>query len=320
MLDDLRISLSHLLANLGDKFVEEWLVQPDRLAQTHGTAQNATQHIAAAFVAWQHAVSDQEGAGARVVCNDAESKTALVLVVFLAGKLFHILKQRHKEVRVEVRVHTLHDRGDTLKPHAGINVWLWQRREVAFLVAVVLHEHEVPDLQPAVAVANAERTAVFTVAGVFFAAVVVHLAARAAWADIAHLPEVVLLAQAQDAVFIVARHLVPDLVGFVVVLVDRDPELFLRQLQLIGEKIPAIFDRLFLEIIAEGEIPQHFKESMMARRFADGFQVVVLAAGAHTFLHRRRTMVVAAFQPQENILELVHPSVRKKKRRVIIWH
>ena len=147
-----------------------------------------------------------------------------------------------------------------------------------------------------------------------------HLAAWAAWANIAHLPEVVLLAQAQDAVFIVARHLVPDLVGFVVVLVDRDPELFLWQLQLIGEKIPAIFDRLFLEIIAEGEIPQHFKESMVARRFADGFQVVVLAAGAHTFLHRRRTMVVAAFQPQENILELVHPSVRKKKRRVIIWH
>ena len=57
-----------------------------------------------------------------------------------------------------------------------------------------------------------------------------------------------------------------------------------------------------------------------ALQHADGFQVVVLTAGAHTFLHRRRTMVVAAFQPQENILELVHPSVRKKKRRVIIWH
>ena len=85
VLDDLRISLAHLLANLGDKFVEEWLVQPDRLAQTHSTAQNATQHVTTALVARKHAVGDEEGASTGVVSDDTERKTAFILMVFLAG-------------------------------------------------------------------------------------------------------------------------------------------------------------------------------------------------------------------------------------------
>ena len=43
-------------------------------------------------------------------------------------------------------------------------------------------------------------------------------------------------------------------------------------------------DRLFLEIVAEGEIPQHFEEGVVARGIADIVEIIVLAAGADAFL------------------------------------
>ena len=43
-------------------------------------------------------------------------------------------------------------------------------------------------------------------------------------------------------------------------------------------------DGLFLEIVAKGEIPKHFKEGVVPRRIADIVQVIVFAAGAHAFL------------------------------------
>jgi len=55
-------------------------------------------------------------------------------------------------VDVVIRMHVLQHRGDALQPHAGIHRRLGQRMQHALLVAVVLHEHVVPDLDEAVAV------------------------------------------------------------------------------------------------------------------------------------------------------------------------
>ena len=46
------------------------------------------------------------------------------------------------------------------------------------------------------------------------------------------------------------------------------------------------------------------------------FQVVVLPAGAHAFLAARSPRVIPLFQPQENVLELVHPRIRKQQGSV----
>ena len=56
------------------------------------------------------------------------------------------------------------------------------------------------------------------------AAVDVDLRARAARAGVAHLPEVVLVAEPLDALQRHADLFVPDLLGLVVALVNRDPE------------------------------------------------------------------------------------------------
>src|SRR3546814_19104805 len=79
-------------------------------------------------------------------------------------------------------------------------------------------------------------------------------------------------------------------------------------------------DRLFLEIVAEGEIPQHFKESMMPRRIADIVEVVVLAPPWHAFMRRHRGAVGAILQPCEALLDPYHSRVYDHQRRADIPH
>src|SRR5205085_5631895 len=69
----------------------------------------------------------------------------------------------------------------------------------------------------------------------------------------------------------------------------------------------------FLEVIAERKIPEHLEERVVARRLADLVEIVVLAAGAHALLRRRRALVRALLDAGEHVLELVH---RSEERRV----
>jgi hypothetical protein len=52
---------------------------------------------------------------------------------------------------------------------------------------------------------------------------------------------------------------------------------------------------------------------VMALGEADIFEVVVLAAGAHAFLRGSGLVVVALFEAEEDVLELVHPGVGEEQ-------
>ena len=77
-------------------------------------------------------------------------------------------------------------------------------------------------------------------------------------------------------------------------------------------------NRLLLEIVAKREIPQHLKEGMMARGIADIVEIIMLAAGANTFLARCRGGIRALLRSGEDILERDHPRIDKHQRRIII--
>ena len=87
---------------------------------------------------------------------------------------------------------------------------------------VELHEHEVPELHEPVARRIVQRA---TLGPEGRAPVDVDLAARAARSGLAHLPVVVLVAEALDAFHRHADLLVPDRLGLVVGVVHRDPQL-----------------------------------------------------------------------------------------------
>src|SRR5690606_451001 len=149
--------------------------------------------------------------------------------------------------------------------------------ETAALVAVELHEDQVPDLQPAVAVAGADA-ADLGIAAELLAPVVHDLAARPAGAGVAHGPEVVLLPQADDAVGRDARALLPQTEGLVVVPVDGGPEAVPGQAELLRQEGPGEADGVALEVVAEREVAQHLEEGVVAGGLAHVLQVVVLAA------------------------------------------
>ena len=153
--------------------------------------------------------------------------------------------------------------------------------------------------------------------GGFGAEIVVDLRARAARAGLAHLPEIVLLVEAEDAALGHAGDFLPELFGLVVLAEDGDVELVLGQAVVLGDQVPGELDGFGFEVIAEGEVAQHLEEGVMAAGVADVFQVVMLAAGADAFLRGGGARVVALFQAKEDVLELVHAGVGEQQRRVV---
>ena len=117
-------------------------------------AQDAAQHISAALIRRQDAVHDHDGHRTRMVGDNLERNILLrILAVFHTGNLGGILDDGIKEIRLEVRALVLHDRGKALQTAARIDVFMGERLVLPVLRAVVLREHEVPDLKIAVAVA-----------------------------------------------------------------------------------------------------------------------------------------------------------------------
>ena len=69
-----------------------------------------------------------------------------------ASQAFRGGDQRAERVRIIVVVLALHDRRNALQPHAGVDARARQVRAGAIGSLFKLHEHEVPDLDEAVAV------------------------------------------------------------------------------------------------------------------------------------------------------------------------
>ena len=229
--------------------------------------QQTAQDVAPALVAGKHAVGDHEGGSADMVGDDPQRHVHLhALAVSCAGQLSDLVGDVHDGIHIEQGVHVLTDHRQTLQTHAGVDVLLGQLGIVAVAVVVELGEDVVPDLHVAVTVA-ADGAAGFA-AAVLFATVVVNFRAGAAGAG-TMLPEVVLLAEAENTLGGDAHFLVPNLKGFVVVFVDGGVQPVLVQTDHLGQELPAPCNGLVLEVIAEGEVAQHLKIGAVAGSVAD---------------------------------------------------
>ena len=76
----LRIRLAHLRLQHRDQLVEERLLDAELVAVADGAADDPAQHVAAAFVGGQHAVDDEERAGADVIGDHAQRARAEIVV------------------------------------------------------------------------------------------------------------------------------------------------------------------------------------------------------------------------------------------------
>ena len=319
-LDQAGIGAPHLVDHRVGERREERLLDADGHGLLDGAADDAAQHVVAAVVAGQDAVHDEERRAARVLGHGAERAVDGRRGAGRdAGELRAALDQRHEQVGLEHVGDALRDARDALEPHAGVDAALGQRREVAGLVHVVLHEDEVPVLEVAVAVAAG--LAVGVVAAHLGAEVVVELGAGAAGTGRSgRAPEVVAAPKADDAVvgeavglperdrLLVRRHLR-------VAAVDADPDLAPVDAELVRE-VEGPLDGLVLEVVAEREVAQHLEEGEVARRLPHVLDV----GGAERPLAGRDARRRRRLDAEEVRLVLLHPRGGEEDARVACGH
>ena len=310
------VGRAHLPDQRGHQLVHHRVLGPQHVRVAHRAAHDPAQDVAAPLVRRHHPVGDQEAGRTQVVGDHAVVDLAGAVGVAV-GRMRRRLDQRAHQVGVVVVVLALQERADPFQPHAGVDRRVRQRLHRAVLELLELHEDEVPDLDEAIAVLvrAAGRAAPDAVA-----VVVEDFGAGAARAGRAHPPEVVVGRDADDPVVAKPCDLLPDRRRLVIGVVDGDQQLVFGDAKVLGQQLPRVGDRLFLEVVAEAEVAQHLEERVVPRRIAHVVEVVVLAARAHAFLRARRTDVVALFDPGEQVLELHHAGVREHQRGIVPRH
>ena len=256
---NLGISLAHALDEGVDETVHECLTESqESVTVTHGTAQDAADHIACLGVAGQLTVGHRESDGAHMVGHYAHGNiNVLVVTVFLAAHLTQLADERLEHVGIIIGFLALQGHTQALQSHTRINHLVGQGLKAAVNLAVVLHEHEVPDLDDQGMILIDQRST--GQGGLFFLAaqVDVNLAARATGTRIAHFPEVVVGIAIED---VILRQMgLPEL-GSLVITAHSDGVVALKDcsIQVLGiqfihidQQIPSPVDRLVLEIVAK---------------------------------------------------------------------
>ena len=234
-----------------------------------------------------------------------------------ADEIDRSLDQRPEQVDVVVVVDALQHGRDALQPHAGIDRRARQVDARFPRELLVLHEDEVPHLDEAVAVlvGRARRTA-----GNALAVIVEDLRAWPARAGVAHLPEIVGAGDADDAALRQPGNLAPQVEGLIVVDIDGRDQLLRRQPELLGDELPGEFNRLFLEVIAKGEVAEHLEEGVMPGGVADIVEIVVLAARAHALLRGRGAWKGRLHAAGEIVLERHHAGIGEHQCRIVARH
>ena len=185
------------------------------------------------------------------------------------------------------------------------------RERIVFAVfrAVKLREYEVPDFEETVAVAAyaaGRRTA-----AAFFAEVDEDFRVRTA-RTAADFPEIIF--QFYDVVRIDIRFSRPDFICFIIVRINGRPEFIFRQFHFFCQKLPCPTDGIVFEIIAEGEIAEHFKIRMMTGSAADIFNI----ARTDAALARRNACARRLHFAGEISFKRSHAGAYHQKARVIV--
>ena len=173
---------------------QERLTAAEQASVPDRAADDPAQDVAAALVRGQDAVGDEERHGARVVGDDLVAEPlGLERVRVVPEQLAHPGVDRREQVGVVVGRDLLEHAGQPLEAHPGVDAGERQRHP-AVGALVELHEHEVPDLEPARAVSRSGPGCTAAPRDSCDAAIEMDLAARPARSGVGHPPEVVVVA------------------------------------------------------------------------------------------------------------------------------
>ena len=282
---------------------------------THRAPDDAAQHVAPLLVGRHDAVGDEERHRATVLGEDAQRHVAggtRERAVGDTGDRFGGGDERTEHVDVPHRRRVLEHRQVALEPGAGVDARRRQRHQLAVGLGVVLHEHEVPDLDVAVLVRRPDR-----------------------WRDRARVPGPRRSrswgrtgrcrpcarscrrpgAGSAPAAGPTCSCQIFSASSSVVWTVTQSRSG--SSAEDLGVELPRPLDGVFLEVVAEAEVAEHLEEREVAVGAADVVEVVVLASGAHALLDRGGAPVRRRLVTDEVGLERDHPRVREQQGVVV---
>ena len=326
--------IPHLVHKRRHKFVDErFLLTEERVAVAHGTAQDATNHIARLGVRWQLTVSNGKRDGTQVVHHHTHGNVRLLILTIPASR--HVaqhLNERLEHVSVIVGSLTLQRAHQTFKAHARVNHLGRQSFKRTICLAVVLHEHEIPNLNHLRVVFVHQLTTGHLCLLLFRTRIHMNLRAGATRSCVTHLPEVVMPAAIDDVVF--RQELFPNASRLIITgkpllgaaLEDSGIEVLRVNLQHIHNVLPSPRNRLLLEVVTKRPVAQHLKHRVVIGVVSHLLQVIMLAAHTQTLLRVRLPPALRCSITQDNVLKLIHACIRKHQRRVVLhdhgsrWH
>ena len=108
----------------------------------------------------------------------------------------------------------------------------------------------------------------------------------------------------------------PDVVGLVILLINRDVQAVSGNLEFLGQELPRPGNDFLLEVILEAEVAQHLKEAAMAGGDANALNIRctdALLAGGHAMARR-------LFLAEEPFLHGGHAAVDQQQAGVVFRH
>ena len=202
----------------------------------------------------------------------------------------------------------MHQSQDALKAGTRVNRRPWQAGACAVFGLVVLHEHQIPKFKKPITCWVVQRP---TIGPKRTSAVDMNFRARATRANVAHLPEIVFVAEPLDARHRHPNHFVPDLFGLVIAFVHGDPQLITVKTKHLGGEFPSPRNGLFFEVVTETEVAKHLEEHEVSLSATYIVKVVVLATCPHALLHTHCTIEWGGFLADEVRLERHHAGHRE---------
>ena len=130
------------------------------------------------------------------------------------------------------------------------------------------------------------------------------------------LPEVVLLAEPENALCRNTDFLIPDIESLIVLQINGRIETVFVQAHHLGEEFPGPVNRLSLKIISEGEIAQHLKKGAVAGCLSHIFNI----AGTDTFLAGSHSPAGRNLCSCKIRLQRSHTGIDQQKALVIVRH
>ena len=188
----------------------------------HGAADDAPEHVATLLVRGHDAVGDEERHRATVLREDPQRHVGTLTreaAVLDARDLLRGADERPEHIGVPDRLDALEHGEVAVEAGAGVDARRRERHEITVGLGVVLHEHEVPELDVPILVGG--RAAVDPERRT---QVPEDLRVRPAGSGVGHAPEVRRVTETLDALGREPDVVPPDLLGLVIGLVDRDPQ------------------------------------------------------------------------------------------------